>query len=125
MGATVVLVVLLSGARSTRQVALLIRHTVTSIMPSFETPDEPLANVDDETCRRSRVRCCFVFLPRPLGETKDLLDKLDDATTELMSGEGEPVMLMLGESFMQCEEDYATEYCERQQEVGADLGSIQ
>lgn len=49
---------------------------------------------------------------------QDVLDKLDDATTELMTGEGEPVMLMLGDSFMQCEEEYATEFCERKQEVG-------
>lgn len=47
-----------------------------------------------------------------------LLDKLDDATTELMTGDGDPVMLMLGDSFLHCEEDYATEYCERKQEVG-------
>lgn len=50
-------------------------------------------------------------------ETQDVLDKLDDATTELMTGEGDTVMLMLGDSFMECEEDFATEYCERQQEV--------
>lgn len=48
---------------------------------------------------------------------QDTLDKLDDATTELMTGEGDAVMLMLGDSFMECEEEYATEYCERQQEV--------
>lgn len=47
-----------------------------------------------------------------------LLDKLDDATTELMTGDGDAVMLMLGDSFLHCEEDYATEYCERKQEVG-------
>lgn len=48
---------------------------------------------------------------------QSLLDKLDDATTELMTGEGDSVMLMLGDGFMQCEEEYATEYCERKQEV--------
>lgn len=48
---------------------------------------------------------------------QDTLDKLDDATTELMTGEGDSVMLMLGDSFMECEEEYATEYCEKQQEV--------
>ncbi|CAB1116028.1 unnamed protein product [Ectocarpus sp. CCAP 1310/34] len=47
---------------------------------------------------------------------KDILDKLDDATTELMTGEGDSVMLMLGDSFMECEEEFATDYCERQQE---------
>ncbi|CAM9730388.1 unnamed protein product [Ectocarpus sp. 8 AP-2014] len=47
---------------------------------------------------------------------KDILDKLDDATTELMTGEGDSVMLMLGDSFMECEEEFATDYCEQQQE---------
>ncbi|CAM9806894.1 unnamed protein product [Ascophyllum nodosum] len=47
---------------------------------------------------------------------KDVLDKLDDATTELMSGEGDSVMLMLGDGFVVCEEEYATEFCERKQE---------
>lgn len=45
------------------------------------------------------------------------MDKLDDATTELMTGEGDAVMLSLGDSFMECEEEFATEYCEQQQEA--------
>lgn len=50
-------------------------------------------------------------------EVQNVLDKLDDATTELMSGEGDSVMLMLGDGFMECEEEYATNFCERKQEV--------
>lgn len=57
------------------------------------------------------------FPSRSTNPEQDVLDKLDDATTELMTGEGDSVMLMLGESFMECEEEYATEYCERKQEV--------
>lgn len=34
-----------------------------------------------------------------------------------MTGEGESVMLMLGDSFMECAEDFATEFCEQKQEV--------
>lgn len=52
-----------------------------------------------------------------LHEVQNVLDKLDDATTELMSGEGDSVMLMLGDGFMECEEEYATNFCERKQEV--------
>ncbi|CAM9689478.1 unnamed protein product [Discosporangium mesarthrocarpum] len=48
---------------------------------------------------------------------KDVLDKLDDASTELMTGEGEDVKLMLGECFMECSEEVATDFCEKKQEV--------
>eukprot|EP00904_Undaria_pinnatifida_P006358 jgi/Undpi1/2852/HiC_scaffold_14.g06229.m1 len=56
--------------------------------------------------------------------SQDVLDKLDDAATELMTGDGDKVMLMLGDSFMQCEEEYATEYCERKQEVWTRGGAL-
>lgn len=55
---------------------------------------------------------------------QDILDKLDDATTELMTGEGDAVMLSLGDSFMECEEEFATDYCEQQQEVRSLRSSI-
>mmetsp|Transcript_75 Transcript_75/g.190 ORF Transcript_75/g.190 Transcript_75/m.190 type:complete len:128 (-) Transcript_75:25-408(-) len=45
------------------------------------------------------------------------LEELDDATTELAMGDGDNVQLMLGgESFIDVEEDFATEYCEAEQE---------
>jgi glutamate racemase len=43
------------------------------------------------------------------------LDKLDDATTELMTGDGDKVHLLLGEAFVLVEEEYATEFCEKKQ----------
>lgn len=63
-----------------------------------------------------RLNSRLVELREDKAHIKDLLDKLDDATTELMTGEGESVMLMLGDSFMECAEDFATEFCEQKQE---------
>ena len=58
---------------------------------------------------------------RELREERALLQKrleeVDDATTELAMGDGDDVKLMLGgESFVDVSEDFATEYCEAEQE---------
>ena len=43
-------------------------------------------------------------------------EKLEDASTELMMAEGGGrVMLLMGETFVQVNEEYATEYCEKKQ----------
>mmetsp|Transcript_28037 Transcript_28037/g.39409 ORF Transcript_28037/g.39409 Transcript_28037/m.39409 type:complete len:135 (-) Transcript_28037:35-439(-) len=47
---------------------------------------------------------------------KKKLEGIDDASTELMMGSGDKVMIMLGEAFIEVEEDEATEYCEEQVE---------
>jgi hypothetical protein len=56
---------------------------------------------------------------------QDTLDQLDDATTELMTGEGDKVNLQLGDAFVVVDEDYATEYCEKKQVRHALPGSCQ
>ncbi|CAM9208010.1 unnamed protein product [Heterosigma akashiwo] len=33
-----------------------------------------------------------------------------------MTGDGDDVKIFMGESFIQCSEEYATEYCEKEQE---------
>merc|ERR1719231_1043297 len=45
---------------------------------------------------------------------QEKVEHFDDATTELMMSEGS-VRLKLGEGFIDCSEDYATEYCEKHQ----------
>lgn len=37
---------------------------------------------------------------------------MDDASTELMMGSGDKVMLFLGEAFFEASEEEATEFCE-------------
>jgi prefoldin subunit 4 len=44
-------------------------------------------------------------------------EKFDDASTELMMLEGGNVMLLVGESFIEVNEEYATQYCEKKHEV--------
>ena len=45
------------------------------------------------------------------------VEKLEDAASELMMVTDDKVMLFIGESFIECSEEYATEYCENKAEV--------
>ena len=47
---------------------------------------------------------------------KKKLERIDDASTELMMGSGDKVMLMLGDAFFESSEDDATEFCEAEVE---------
>ncbi len=44
------------------------------------------------------------------------MEQSDDASTELMMGSGDNVMLHLGNAFFETTEDTATEYCEEEVE---------
>lgn len=48
--------------------------------------------------------------------TQKTLERLDDASTELMMASGDNVMLFIGESFFDTTEEEATEYCESEVE---------
>ena len=50
------------------------------------------------------------------------LERLDDASTELMmSSDGDDVMLLIGESFFDTSEEEATEFCESEVERMTEL----
>ena len=59
-------------------------------------------------------------------ETQRILEGIDDASTELMMGSGDQVMLMMGgETFFETSEESATDYCEGQVEKRqAELDSL-
>jgi chaperonin cofactor prefoldin len=48
--------------------------------------------------------------------TEDM-EKLDDATSEMMLSNNGKFMILMGEAFIECDEDYITEYCEEKIEV--------
>lgn len=45
------------------------------------------------------------------------VEKLEDGASELMMVTDDKVMLFIGETFFECSEEYATEYCENKAEV--------
>uniref|UniRef100_A0AAV1T454 Prefoldin subunit 4 n=1 Tax=Peronospora matthiolae TaxID=2874970 RepID=A0AAV1T454_9STRA len=47
---------------------------------------------------------------------KETLDTLDDASTDVMMGEGDAVQLLIGESFVETSEEAAQEYIEKRVE---------
>lgn len=53
---------------------------------------------------------CFLYAQKQL-------ERLDDASTDLMMGSDDVVMLSLGEAFLEVKEAEATEYCEKQVDV--------
>ena len=44
------------------------------------------------------------------------MEQMDDASTELMMGSGENVMLSLGNAYLETSEEEATEHCEQEVE---------
>lgn len=54
---------------------------------------------------------CYLFI-----YLQKSLERLDDAATELMMASGDPVLLLIGESFFDTTEDDATEFCEEEVE---------
>jgi prefoldin subunit 4 len=54
------------------------------------------------------------------------LERLDDASTELMMASGDKVMLLVGEAFFDTTEEEATEFCEGEVErFQADLDKLE
>lgn len=47
-----------------------------------------------------------------MDELRKQLETYDDASAEIMMGDDEPIQLMISESFVECSEDFATEYIE-------------
>jgi len=52
---------------------------------------------------------------------KKKLEEMDDASTELMMGSGDKVILNLGNAFFELEEEAATEFCEDEVNVMQDI----
>lgn len=49
------------------------------------------------------------------------MEKMEDASTELMMGEGGSVRILVGEAFIEVSEEYANQYCESKQQVLSSL----
>jgi prefoldin subunit 4 len=52
-----------------------------------------------------------------LKQIQEDTEKLEDATAEMMLVTDGKFMILMGEAFVECSEEYATEYCEEKQEV--------
>eukprot|EP00621_Florenciella_sp_RCC1693_P011662 CAMPEP_0182532322 /NCGR_PEP_ID=MMETSP1323-20130603/11303_1 /TAXON_ID=236787 /ORGANISM="Florenciella parvula, Strain RCC1693" /LENGTH=131 /DNA_ID=CAMNT_0024742053 /DNA_START=47 /DNA_END=442 /DNA_ORIENTATION=+ len=90
-----------------------------SLKPSEAKEDLPEVEVREEDQMLinefGRLNSRLHELQADSAALKEKIEHLDDATTELMMG-GDSVRLKLGDAFIDCSEDYATEFCEKRQE---------
>mmetsp|Transcript_33374 Transcript_33374/g.51145 ORF Transcript_33374/g.51145 Transcript_33374/m.51145 type:complete len:129 (+) Transcript_33374:119-505(+) len=63
-----------------------------------------------------RLNSRLFELRRERDQLKKMLERMDDASTELMMATNPKVMIYIGEAFFEASEDEATEYCEAEVE---------
>eukprot|EP00568_Trieres_chinensis_P008452 CAMPEP_0183294538 /NCGR_PEP_ID=MMETSP0160_2-20130417/2843_1 /TAXON_ID=2839 ORGANISM="Odontella Sinensis, Strain Grunow 1884" /NCGR_SAMPLE_ID=MMETSP0160_2 /ASSEMBLY_ACC=CAM_ASM_000250 /LENGTH=135 /DNA_ID=CAMNT_0025455883 /DNA_START=105 /DNA_END=515 /DNA_ORIENTATION=- len=84
-----------------------------TILERDQESDAEVRRVDQEninTFGRLNARLYEVRASRD--DLKKKLEQIDDASTELMMGSGDSVLLLLGDAFFECTEEEATEHCE-------------
>jgi prefoldin subunit 4 len=82
------------------------------IAPEDENNNEVRREDQDNINQFARLNVRLHEVRREQAELKKELERLDDASTELMMGSGGDVMLFLGEAFFETKEDAATDFCE-------------
>jgi len=82
-----------------------------------EENDAEVRRVDQENINKfGRLNARLYEVRSERDDLKKKLERIDDASTELMMGSGDRVMLLLGDAFFECTEEEATEHCEEQVE---------
>ena len=92
------------------------------ILSKEEENDNEVRREDQDAINEfGRLNARLDEVKRQVDSLKKTLEKIDDASTELMMGDGDNVMLRLGGAMFEATEEEATEYCEaeveRQQEI--------
>mmetsp|Transcript_19052 Transcript_19052/g.29794 ORF Transcript_19052/g.29794 Transcript_19052/m.29794 type:complete len:134 (-) Transcript_19052:241-642(-) len=92
------------------------------ILSKEEENDNEVRREDQDAINEfGRLNARLDEVKRQVDNLKKTLEKIDDASTELMMGDGDNVMLRLGGAMFEATEEEATEYCEaeveRQQEI--------
>jgi prefoldin subunit 4 len=82
------------------------------IAPEDENNSEVRREDQDNINKFARLNARLHEVRREKSELGKELERLDDASTELMMGSGGSVMLFLGEAFFETKEDEATDFCE-------------
>ena len=84
------------------------------VRPAEEEVDVEVRREDQDNINKfARLNARLQELREERTVIKQSLERLDDASTELMMNSGsDKVMLLIGESFFETSEDDATEFCE-------------
>jgi len=82
-----------------------------------DAPDVDVREDDQRRiCRFGNMNEQLKELRSDIKGVKDAIERMDDASTELMMNDGDDVKVMIGDAFISFPEDDATEYIEKQQE---------
>mmetsp|Transcript_91407 Transcript_91407/g.136860 ORF Transcript_91407/g.136860 Transcript_91407/m.136860 type:complete len:131 (-) Transcript_91407:175-567(-) len=92
------------------------------VKPAEEESEAEVRRVDQDNINKfARLNARLHELRDERELIKKSLERLDDASTELMMASGDKVMLLIGESFFDTTEDAATEFCEEEVERMSEL----
>jgi len=87
------------------------------VVPAEEESDAEVRREDQDNINRfARLNARLHELKAEREVIEKSLERLDDASTELMMASGDKVMLLIGESFFDTSEEDATEFCEQEVE---------
>lgn len=87
------------------------------ILEREEENDAEVRRVDQENINKfGRLNARLHEVRGERDGLKKNLERIDDASTELMMGSGDKVMLLLGDAFFEATEEEATEHCEAEVE---------
>lgn len=87
------------------------------ILEREEENDAEVRRVDQENINKfGRLNARLHEVRGERDGLKKKLERIDDASTELMMGSGDKVMLLLGDAFFEATEEEATEHCEAEVE---------
>eukprot|EP00978_Attheya_sp_CCMP212_P023730 scaffold73224_cov58-Attheya_sp.AAC.4 len=84
-----------------------------AILEKEEENDAEVRRVDQQNINTfGRLNVRLHEVKAEVEELKKQSERIDDASTELMMGSGDKVMIKLGEAFFELAEEEATEHCE-------------
>jgi len=87
------------------------------ILSKEEENDNEVRREDQDAINEfGRLNARLDEVKRKIDSLKKTLEKIDDASTELMMGSGDNVMIRLGGAMFEATEEEATEYCEAEVE---------
>ncbi|EEC43207.1 predicted protein [Phaeodactylum tricornutum CCAP 1055/1] len=87
------------------------------MLAAEEENDNEVRRIDQQNINKfARLNARLHEVRAERANLQKQLERLDDASTELMMGSGDTVWMMLGEAFLATSEDDATEFCEGQVE---------
>ena len=90
----------------------------TKMIRPEDAPDVEVREADQlKICRFGVLNEQLKELRSDKKALEDAIQKMDDASTELMMSEGDSVKILMGDTFLTFQDDAAVEYCDKKSET--------